>query len=50
LKNTLRLFSISLLINAIAVMFVAKGQGLIAVINPNINADKSGKSVLSNMF
>ena len=29
-------------INAVAVILVAKGQGLMAVINPSMNADKIG--------
>ena len=36
--NTRLRFSISLLIKPMAEMLVAKGQGLIAVISPNMNA------------
>jgi hypothetical protein len=42
LKNTLFLLSMSLLINPIAVMLVARGQGLIAVISPSANAESQG--------
>jgi hypothetical protein len=38
----------SLLINPMAVIFVAKGHGLMAVINPRINAAITGKSVPSS--
>jgi hypothetical protein len=45
-KTRLR-FSISLLIKPIAVIFVASGQGLMAVINPSTNADTHGVELLS---
>lgn len=41
-------FSMSLLMNPIAAMFVAKGHGDIAVSNPNMNAVKAGVVLLSN--
>jgi hypothetical protein len=39
-----------LLMNPMAVMFVANGQGLIAVIIPKRKADKKGILVPSNKF
>nr|BFF38511.1 hypothetical protein BACY1_03160 [Tenacibaculum mesophilum] len=42
LKNTFFLLDIFLEINAVAVMLVANGQGLIAVINPSTKADNIG--------
>jgi len=39
-----------LLIKPTAVMLVASGQGLMAVMKPNINADSHGMVLFSNKF
>ena len=46
LNNTLFLSLMSLLIKPIAVIFVANGQGLIAVIRPKINTAQTETEVL----
>ena len=48
--NTLFRFSISRLIKPMAVIFVARGHGLMAVIKPSNNAVSHGIVLLSNKF
>jgi hypothetical protein len=44
------MFSMFFLINAMVVMFVAKGQGLMVVISPKMNAINIGKLLPSKIF
>jgi len=48
-EKTLFLFSMSLLMNPIAVMLVARGQGLMAVISPSTHAESQGMLLFSSM-